>query len=163
MQRLFRLKEYKKGCDLYNEMMEKGVEPETVAIMAMVAGHVGQNHISEAWKVFNSIEERGIRPTWKAYLVFIKELGKVGRTDEIFRVLFEMKEAKIGIRDEIFCLVVSCMERSRETDNVEKVKQMRKRLKLYISLTSHSLSNAFNKQDMEEVHRILSSSKDWTN
>ncbi|KAG4177563.1 hypothetical protein ERO13_A11G315300v2 [Gossypium hirsutum] len=192
MQRLFRLKEYKKGCDLYNEMMEKGVELDTVAIMAMVAGHVGQNHISEAWKVFNSMEERGIRPTWKAYLIFIKELGKVGRTDEIFRVLCEMKEAKIGIRDEIFRLVVSCMERSRETDNVEKVKQMR-RISELCSLTEevsdsgfkgqellldlgdkhleyertdcqqvHSLSNAFNKQDMEEVHRILSSSKDWT-
>ncbi|PPD99211.1 hypothetical protein GOBAR_DD03738 [Gossypium barbadense] len=173
MQRLFRLKEYKKGCDLYNEMMEKGVEPETVAIMAMVAGHVGHNRISEAWKVFNSMEERGIRPTWKAYLVFIKELGKVGRTDEIFRVLFEIKEAKIGIRDGIFCLAVSCMKRSRETDNVEKVKQMQ-RISELRSLTEevsdsgfkgqdqvHSLSNAFNKQDMEEVHRILSSSKDW--
>ncbi|GMI65757.1 hypothetical protein like AT5G06400 [Hibiscus trionum] len=191
MQRLFRLKEYKKGCDLYNEMLEKGVEPDTVAIMAMVAGHIGQNRIAEAWKVFNSMEDRGIRPTWKAYSVFIKELGKVARTDEIFHVLSKMKEVKIVIRDEIFRWVISCMERNGEMDNVEKVKQMQRIIKLHSQTDEvsnngfkgqdllpdlgnkhlepkrtdcrqvQSLSKAFNEQDLEEVYRILSSSKDW--
>ncbi|GMI79672.1 hypothetical protein like AT5G06400 [Hibiscus trionum] len=191
MQRLFRSKEYKKGCDLYNEMLEKGVEPDTVAIMAMVAGHVGQNCIPEAWKVFNSMEDRGIRPTWKAYSVFIKELGKVARTDEIFRVLCKMQEEKVVIRDEIFRWIISSMERNRETDIVEKLKQMQRISKLHSQTDAvsnngfkgrdllpdsgdkhlepkssdcnqvQSLSKAFNEQDLEEVYRILSSSKDW--
>ena len=44
---------------LSDEMLEKGVEPDSVAITTMVAGHVRQNHIFEAWKVFNSMQERG--------------------------------------------------------------------------------------------------------
>ena len=32
MQHLFRLGEYEKGCVLYDEMLERGVEPDTVAI-----------------------------------------------------------------------------------------------------------------------------------
>ncbi|KAE8733978.1 hypothetical protein F3Y22_tig00000913pilonHSYRG00031 [Hibiscus syriacus] len=192
MQCLFRSKEYKKGCDLYNEMLEKGVEPDIVAIMAMVAGHVGQNCISEAWKVFNSMEGRGIRPTWKAYSVFIKELGKVAKTDEIFRVLCKMQEEKVVIRDdEIFRWIISSMERNGETDIVEKLKQMQRISKIHsqtdeLSDTGfkrqdllpdsgdkhlepkstdcnqvQSLSKAFNEQDLEEVYRIMSSSKDW--
>ncbi|XVE75841.1 hypothetical protein DITRI_Ditri12bG0123800 [Diplodiscus trichospermus] len=191
MQRLFRLNEYQKGCDLYNEMLEEGVEPDSVAIMAMVAGHVCQNNISEAWKVFNSMEDRGIRHSWKTYSVFIKELCKVARTDEIFRVLSKMQEAKIVIRDEIFHWVISCMERKGEMDNAEKVRLMQRMSKLH-SRTSEvssnngkrlepivefdrnypepertdchlvqSLSRAYNEQDLEEVHRIVSFSKDW--
>ncbi|KAE8664195.1 putative pentatricopeptide repeat-containing protein [Hibiscus syriacus] len=194
MQCLFRSKEYKKGCDLYNEMLEKGVEPDTVAIMAMVVGHVGQNRISEAWKVFNSMEDRGIRPTWKAYSVFIKELGKGAKTDEIFRVLCKMQEEKVVIRDDdIFRWIISNMERNRETDIVEKLKQMQRISKIHAQADEvsnngfkgqdilldlgdkclepnridcnqvQSLSKAFNEQDLEEVYRILSSSKDWFN
>ncbi|XVE96248.1 hypothetical protein REPUB_Repub02eG0205100 [Reevesia pubescens] len=193
MQRLFRLNEYQKGCDLYNEMLEKGVEPDSVAIMAMVAGHVCQNHLSEAWKVFNSMEDRGIRPTWKMYSIFIKELIRVARTDEIFRVLSKMLEAKIVIQDdEIFHWVIACMERKGEMDNVEKVKQMQRMCKLHSQAVDVSNSNgykgrgllveldssyldpqrrdcdlvqprskAYSELDLEEVYRILSSSKDW--
>ncbi|KAE8664193.1 putative glycosyltransferase [Hibiscus syriacus] len=145
MQCLFRSKEYKKGCDLYNEMLEKGVEPDTVAIMAMVVGHVGQNRISEAWKVFNSMEDRGIRPTWKAYSVFIKELGKVAKTDEIFRVLCKMQEEIVVIRDDdIFRWIISSMERNRETDIVEKLKQMQRISKIH-SQADEVSNNGFNK------------------
>ncbi|XP_021289789.1 putative pentatricopeptide repeat-containing protein At5g06400, mitochondrial [Herrania umbratica] len=193
MQHLFRLNKYQKGCDLYNEMLEKGVEPDSVAIMAMVAGHVHQKHISEAWEMFKSMEDRGIRPTWTAYSIFIKELCKIARTDEIFRVLSKMQEAKIVIRDEIFHWVISCMERKGEMDNVEKVKQMRRKCKpqsqkgevfsnnalkgqkplkeLEHNLSEperttdyhlvQTLSKAYNVQDLEEVCRILSSSKEW--
>ncbi|XP_039059071.1 putative pentatricopeptide repeat-containing protein At5g06400, mitochondrial [Hibiscus syriacus] len=192
MQCLFRSKEYKKGCDLYNEMLEKGVEPDTVAIMAMVAGHVGQNRISEAWKVFNSMEDRGITPTWKAYSVFIKELGKVAKKDEIFQVLCKMQEEKVVIRDdEIYRWIISSMERNGETDIVEKLKKLQRISKIHSQADEvsnngfkgqdllpdsgdkhlepkrtdcnqvQSLSKAFNKQDPEEVYRIISSSKDW--
>ena len=111
MQHLFRLGEYEKGCVLYDEMLERGVEPDTVAITAMVAGHISQNLISEAWKVFKSMEDWGIRPTWKSYSVFIKELGKISRTDEIFKVLNEMQASKMDIRDEIFDWAISYLEK----------------------------------------------------
>ena len=55
MQHLFRLNENQKCCKLYDEMLERGVEPDSVAITTMVASHVRQNHIFEAWKVFNSM------------------------------------------------------------------------------------------------------------
>ena len=55
MQHLFRLNENQKCCKLYDEILERGVEPDSVAITTMVAGHVRQNHIFEAWKVFNSM------------------------------------------------------------------------------------------------------------
>ncbi|PPR97858.1 hypothetical protein GOBAR_AA22796 [Gossypium barbadense] len=65
-----------------------------------------------------------------------------------------MEGGKIGIRDEIFVLAVSCMERSRETDNVEKVKQMRKSVEIiyFTNQSSFSLiSNAFNKQEHDNI------------
>ena len=34
---------------------------------------VGQNTIFEAWKVFNSMHEKGIRATCKSYSMFIKD------------------------------------------------------------------------------------------
>ncbi|XP_022766926.1 putative pentatricopeptide repeat-containing protein At5g06400, mitochondrial [Durio zibethinus] len=148
IQRLFKLNEYQKGCDLYNEMLEKGVEPDSVALMAMVAGHVSQNHISEAWKVFNSMEDRGIRPTWRTYSIFIKELCKVAKTDETFRALSKMQEAKIGIRDEIFHWVISCMERKGDMGNVEKVKQMQRMCNLHSEASEVSNNNGFKGQEL---------------
>uniref|UniRef100_A0A2N9FZR3 Pentacotripeptide-repeat region of PRORP domain-containing protein n=1 Tax=Fagus sylvatica TaxID=28930 RepID=A0A2N9FZR3_FAGSY len=121
----------KKGCVLYDEMLERGVEPDTVAITAMVAGHISQNRISEAWKVFKSMEDWGIRPTWKSYSVFIKELGKISRTDEIFKVLNEMQASKMDIRDEIFDWAISYLEKKGDVDSIEKIKQMQRICNLY--------------------------------
>uniref|UniRef100_A0A2N9H617 Pentacotripeptide-repeat region of PRORP domain-containing protein n=1 Tax=Fagus sylvatica TaxID=28930 RepID=A0A2N9H617_FAGSY len=131
MQHLFRLGEYEKGCVLYDEMLERGVEPDTVAITAMVAGHISQNRIFEAWKVFKSMEDWGIRPTWKSYSVFIKELGKISRTDEIFKVLNEMQASKMDIRDEIFDWAISYLEKKGDVDSIEKIKQMQRICNLY--------------------------------
>lgn len=131
MQRLFRLGEYEKGCMLYDEMLEKGVEPDTVAITAMVAGHISQNRISEAWEVFKSMEDMGIRPTWKSYSVFIKELCKISKTDEIFNVLDEMRASKIHVQDVIFDWVISYMEKKGDVGSIEKIKQMQRIYELY--------------------------------
>lgn len=76
MLHLFRLDRYEEACMLYDEMLGKGIKPDVVAITAMVAGHVSQNHISDAWKMFKSMECQGIKPTWKSYATFIKELCK---------------------------------------------------------------------------------------
>ena len=120
MQHLFRLNENQKGCKLYDEMLERGVEPDSVAITTMVVGHVCQNHIFEAWKVFNSMQERGIRATWKSYSMFIKELYKISRTDEVIKVLNEIQASKITIRDEVFNWVISYLEKKKRNRDGKK-------------------------------------------
>ncbi|KAK9289825.1 hypothetical protein L1049_007985 [Liquidambar formosana] len=131
MQHLFRLNEYHKGCELYDDMLERGVKLDSVAITAMVAGHVGQNRICEAWKVLKSMEEKGIRATQKSYFIFIKELCKVSRTDEIFKVLNEMRASKMIIGDDLFRWVISYLENNGLIEKVEKMKQMQRTCKLY--------------------------------
>ena len=124
MQHLFILSEYQKDCKLYDEMLEWGVEPHKLAITAMVTGYVRQNNIFEAWKVFNSMQEKGIRATWKSYSVFIKELCKISKTDEVTKVLNEMQASKIIIGNEVFNWVISYLEKKWETKMVKKVMQM---------------------------------------
>ncbi|XP_059668626.1 putative pentatricopeptide repeat-containing protein At5g06400, mitochondrial [Cornus florida] len=192
MQHLFRLNEYQKACKLYDEMLEKGVKLDSVAITAMVAGHICQNCIPEAWEVFNSMEEKGIKVTRKSYSIFIKELCKISRTDEIFKVLDKMLASKITIGENIFHLIKSYFEKKGEMEMIDKVKQMRRACKhnpqegevfrkdvsiggeLNTELSSNRieprrvdfqvvepLSKPYRKQDLEEICRILSSSRGW--
>ena len=77
----------------------------------MVTGYVRQNNIFEAWKVFNSMQEKGIRATWKSYSVFIKELCKISKTDEVTKVLNEMQASKIIIGNEVFNWAISYLEK----------------------------------------------------
>ncbi|GAB4835289.1 hypothetical protein Ancab_000198 [Ancistrocladus abbreviatus] len=185
----FNLNEYQEGCALFNEMLEKGVELDSVAFMAMVAGHVRQNCISLAWKVFQSMEDMGISANQKSYLIFIKELCKISRTDEIFKVLNKMRDSKVTIRDEIFHVVISYLERRGEIVKAEEVKKMQRccrlnplegesscvdvsRKELLITGFDHiepkleclllePLPKAFNDEDLHKICFILSSSKDW--
>ncbi|OIW20131.1 hypothetical protein TanjilG_01904 [Lupinus angustifolius] len=124
IQRLFRLLRYEEACTLYDEMLREGIKPDSVAITAMVAGHVSQNRVSEAWEFFKSMEQQGIKPTWKSYAVFIKELCKASRTQDIVKVLYDMQASKILIRDEVFHWVITYLENKGELDVKEKVQQM---------------------------------------
>ncbi|KAL5810265.1 hypothetical protein ACOSQ4_026833 [Xanthoceras sorbifolium] len=142
MQHLFKLNEFQKGCELYDEMLERGIQPDSVAITAVAAGHVRQNHISKAWKVFKSMEDKGTRPTWKSYSIFIKELCRASRTDEIFKVLNEMQASRIVIGDKIFHWVITCMEKKGEMVNVENIKQMQRTCKPYSQEGEVSSNNA---------------------
>ncbi|EXC12963.1 hypothetical protein L484_016893 [Morus notabilis] len=190
MQHLFRLKQYEKGCELYNEMLERGVERDSVAITAMVAGHVRANRVSEAWKVFRSMEDKGVWPTWKAYSIFVKELCRISNTDEILKVLNEMRASEILIGDEVIHWVISHLEKKGEIENVEKVKQIQRSCKVsaqgdlsspdesleqennmdLISMSESGmmdccllepLPKAYNERDLQEICRILSLSRDW--
>ncbi|XP_022151461.1 putative pentatricopeptide repeat-containing protein At5g06400, mitochondrial [Momordica charantia] len=122
MQHLFRLAEYEKGFELYKEMLEKRIELDAVAIMTVVVGNVRQNLISEAWKVFRTMEDK---PTWKSFSVFIRELFKVSRTDEIVKVLNEMQASNIAVPERLFHSVVSYMEKRGDIVSLEKVKRLR--------------------------------------
>ncbi|XP_061360840.1 putative pentatricopeptide repeat-containing protein At5g06400, mitochondrial [Gastrolobium bilobum] len=130
IQHLFKLSRYEEACVLYDEMLGKGIKPDIVAITAMVAGNVSHNRVSEAWKIFKSMQCHGIKPTWKTYAVFIKELCKASRTDDIVKVLDEMQASKIVLRDEVFHWVMSYMENEGELAVKEKVQQMHTSSKL---------------------------------
>ncbi|KAK7268127.1 hypothetical protein RIF29_20814 [Crotalaria pallida] len=130
IQRLFRLNRCEEACLLYDEMLGKGIKLDSVAITAMVAGQVSQNRIPEAWKIFKSMESQSIKPTWKSYTVFIKELCKASSTDDIVKVLHEMQASKIVIGDEVFHWVITYLENKGELDVKEEVLQMYTAFKL---------------------------------
>ncbi|CAA7026790.1 unnamed protein product [Microthlaspi erraticum] len=189
MQQLFKMKEFEKGCNLFREMIENGVEPDSVAITAVVAGYLGQNRVAEAWKVFRSMEEKGIKATWKSYSIFLKELCRSAKYDEILKLLNQMLASKIAIRDDVFSWVISSMERNGEKEKIEHIKEIQKKCKSYRQelntsckteskqeeelvddynrpqVVQHSAlplaSSAVDKHDVQEICRILSSSRDW--
>ncbi|XP_065854990.1 putative pentatricopeptide repeat-containing protein At5g06400, mitochondrial [Euphorbia lathyris] len=179
MQNLFDSYQYQKGFQLYNEMLERGIKADSVVIMAVVAAHVRQNHILEAWEAFNSMEYKGIKPTWKSYSIFIKELCKLSRTDELLKVLHKMQASMISIDSKIFKWVIACMEKNGEMENVKKVKQMQRFCSLHPGSGQQELQveleqnhdrleeeriehKGYNEQDCREICRILSSSEDWS-
>ncbi|KAL9319325.1 hypothetical protein ACSQ67_015842 [Phaseolus vulgaris] len=192
IQHLFRLSRYEEACMMYDEMLGKGIKPDIVAITAMVAGHVSQNRISEAWKMFNCMECQDIKPTWKSYAVFIKELCKASRTEDIVKVLHEMQASNIKIQDTLFRWVITYMEEKGELTMIEKIQQMRKastpdsekfkesnkqvsleikveedvkvdQSKSEIDYSSiHRNLKTCTEQNFHEICRILSSSPDWS-
>ncbi|KAK7310348.1 hypothetical protein RJT34_07809 [Clitoria ternatea] len=191
IQHLFRLSRSEEACMLYDEMLGNGVKPDIVAVTAMVAGHVSQNQISEAWNFFKSMECQGIKPTWKSYAVFIKELCKASRTHDIVKVLQEMQVSKVKIRDEVFHWAINYMESKGEHTVKEKIQQMRKastpdpqrfqeshvevslRIKVEKDMEVdqsksetdcsiiHPHLKTYREQDVHEICRVLSSSMDW--
>ncbi|CAH2073860.1 unnamed protein product [Thlaspi arvense] len=186
MQHLFKIKEFQKGCNIFREMIENGIEPDGVAITAVVAGHLGQNQLAEAWKVFSSMEEKGIRPTWKSYSIFVKELCKSAKYDEIIKLLSQMHASKIAIRDDMFSWVISCMEKNGEMEKVEHIKEIQKKCKSYRLELNESCKpelrreeelvdrpqavqqsalppapSVVDKMAVQEICRVLSSSRDW--
>ncbi|XP_022843711.1 putative pentatricopeptide repeat-containing protein At5g06400, mitochondrial [Olea europaea var. sylvestris] len=124
MQHLFQKNEFEKALELYEEMIETGIELDGVALTAVAAGYVRQNCISDAWKVFKSMEEKGIKATPKSYAVYIKELCKVSATDEIIKALNEMQASEIIIGDNIFTQLLSHMDKKGELGKLEEIKRM---------------------------------------
>ncbi|XP_028801369.1 putative pentatricopeptide repeat-containing protein At5g06400, mitochondrial [Neltuma alba] len=154
MQRLFRLNRYEEACKLYDEMLGRGMKLDIVAITAMVAGHVSNNCISEAWKLFKSMEYQGFKPTWKSYSVFIKELCKASKTDDIVKLLNEMMASKVVIGDEIFNWVMTYLEKKGELGVKEKVQQMYRASKLDPQTCDESgeQSSVKTKLSMDVIH-----------
>ncbi|KAJ4972179.1 hypothetical protein NE237_005278 [Protea cynaroides] len=150
MQHLFQSNEYQRACELYDDMLENGVEPDAVAIMGVVAGHVRHGHVSQAWEVFRNMKEKGFKITQKSYSVFIKELCRVSRADEAFKLLDEMWDFKINMGDGIFHLVITGLEKEGELEKVKKVKQMQIASRLQegelaaLTLNNHSHSGGSN-------------------
>ncbi|KAK9170244.1 hypothetical protein Syun_002384 [Stephania yunnanensis] len=160
MQHLFRLNEYERACKLYEEMLESGVEPDSVAVTAVVAGHVQHNRISEAWKAFEGMKNKGVIVVQKPYYVFIKELCKVSRPDEGLKILYDMRNSKIMIKDEIFRLVISSFEKKRDVESVKKAKHLwessrhyayRRNLADHHMLPSRMIERADNDFELDEL------------
>ncbi|GFY97995.1 pentatricopeptide repeat (PPR) superfamily protein [Actinidia rufa] len=130
MQHLFRLNEFQRASEIYHEKLEKGIELHSVAATAIVAGHIRQNRVSEAWEVLKSMEEKVIRATRKSYVVFIKELCKVLQADEIVMILNKMKASNIIVGDDMFHWVRSYLEKKGDMENLVEVKQIQRVSKL---------------------------------
>ncbi|KAL9248329.1 hypothetical protein vseg_021664 [Gypsophila vaccaria] len=125
MQQHFHSNEYEKGCALYKELLETGVKVDIVAYTAMIAGHVRHGHISDAWKVLQSMEEDGISPTQKCFLIFIKELCKSSsEANEIIKVLNYMADSKVNIGKEISDCVTSYFERKKDSASLKQIKDI---------------------------------------
>ncbi|CAH8312804.1 unnamed protein product [Eruca vesicaria subsp. sativa] len=181
IQHLFKEKEFQKGYDLFKEMADDGIEPDSVAITAVVAGYLGQNRVDEAWKVFSSMKEKGVKPTWKSYSIFVKELCKLAKYDEILKLLNQMHASKIAIRDDMLSWVISCMEKHGEKEKIEQIKALQKKCTFHTEelgqeeelvddcnhpqVVQHSAlppaSSSVDILDVQEISRILSSSRDW--
>ncbi|KAL3617722.1 hypothetical protein CASFOL_038043 [Castilleja foliolosa] len=184
MQHLFWKNEFEKGFELYNEMLQKGVQLDSVAITAVAAGYVRQNRASEAWEVFKSMDDTGIKPTSKSYTILINELCKVSKTDQIVKALTEMQVRKVNIRDDVFKQVICYMEKQGEIDKLNAVMRIPRGLTFHPRVRDREKQNAgqcnqpellrnsepkqiiaqerlYENCDIKEVCQILSSSTDW--
>lgn len=183
MQRLIWNNDFEKALELYKEMMAIGVQLDSLAITAIAVGFIHQNRFSEAWRTFMSMEELGLKATQKSYTILVKEFLKVSGTDEILKVLNEMKASKMEIRD-VLRWVVSYMERKGEIDKVEKIKQMQKTSNHFLKEEDpkpnpqlscnqieqgyldnnhvESKPRCYTDEDLHRLLQVLSSSMDWS-
>ncbi|CAH1438023.1 unnamed protein product [Lactuca virosa] len=168
MQHLFRISEFEKAFDLYNMMLETGIELDSVAITAVVSGYVQQNRISEAWEVIKSMEKKGMKLTSKCYTVFIKELCKISRSDEALNVFNHMKALKLHIEDNMFNWITSHSGQKGELEKIHQVKQIQrassKKDETTLDLSSIQIEpppKSFTDHDLDRVCKIVSSSMSW--
>lgn len=191
MQYFFWKNEFQKGLELYNEMLETGLQLDNVAITAAAAGYIRQNCISEAWEVLKSMDEKGIKPTSKTYTILIKELCKVSKTDEVIKMLNEMTVHKVNIQHDIFRYVLSYLKKQGEMGKLNVVMQIQKGFTSYprgkeeltadecsepkfigkklnpivqerlLNSSSESMTRFGGNPDMQKVRQVLSASADW--
>lgn len=191
IQHLFRLNEFKKACEVYEEMIENGIKPDVVVVTAMVAGHVQHNRTFEAWELFEGMKQKGMKPTWKAYSVFIKELCKASKPDDVLKLLSELVASNLNAADDIFGFAASSLTRMGEIEKARIVKEMSRSLKLdekmqpirpcqhlddqpirqvrevsnctsnQEDLKPRQTSKEYSETDLKELCRIVSSSTDW--
>jgi pentatricopeptide repeat protein len=124
MQHLFKFDQYEAACELYEEMQEIGVQPDTVTITALIAGHIHSGNISEAWNLLRKINQSGQRPTIKAYTVFIQELCKVSRPLESLELLKEMLECDFRPSGETFYRIISALRHNNYLEEASNVERM---------------------------------------
>lgn len=124
MQYLFWKNEFHKGLELYNEMLQLGMQLDSVAITAVAAGYIQQNRISEACEVFKSMDEMGTKPSSKSYTIFIKELCKICKADEIATVLNELEVFQQCNLDDILRKVRPYLEKKGEIEKLSAIRQM---------------------------------------
>lgn len=170
IQHLSRAGEHGMACELYDEMVANGAEPDMVAVVAMLAGHVQNGRVAEAWSLFEGMKkkETGMKPTRKAYSVFIRELCKSGEPEEALRALAEMLRSDLAPPGEdIFRLVCNSLREKGLPEKASMVEQMR----LGLSSANEDAAEVSNQSqggrrwsddELKEVERILASpSDDW--
>ncbi|KAJ4821580.1 Pentatricopeptide repeat (PPR) superfamily protein [Rhynchospora pubera] len=125
MQHLFRGNRHQDAFKLFDEMLEQGIQPDTVVITALVAGYISLGKISEAWGVLKGTREKGLKLSLKSYTVLIKELCRVSFPQEALKVLEEMMGLGINPSDSIINLVIGCLTKIGNSELVEKAESLR--------------------------------------
>uniref|UniRef100_A0ACD5ZSR1 Uncharacterized protein n=1 Tax=Avena sativa TaxID=4498 RepID=A0ACD5ZSR1_AVESA len=124
MQHLFTFDQYETACELYEEMLEIGVQPDIVTITALIAGHIQSGNISEAWNLLRKNNQNSQRPTIKMYTVFIQELCKASRPLESLELLKEMLECDFRPSGETFCRIISALRHNNYLEEASNVQRM---------------------------------------
>ncbi|CAA6658451.1 unnamed protein product [Spirodela intermedia] len=174
IQHLSRAGEHGMACELYDEMVANGAEPDMVAVVAMAAGHVQNGRVGEAWSLFEGMKkkEKGTKPTRKAYSVFIRELCKSGEPEEALRALAEMLRSDLAPPGgDIFHLLCNSLREKGLPEKASMVEQMRLGLSSTIEDAAEDLDPSQNQSqggrrwsddELKEVERILASPcSDW--
>jgi pentatricopeptide repeat protein len=182
MQHLFRGNKHQDAFKLFDEMLEHGIQPDTVAIMALVAGYINLGKISEAWDALKGMREKGLRLSWKAYNVFIKAICRGSFPQEALKVLEEMVDLGINPSEGDFNLVIGCLNKTGNLELVTKAENLRRMFKIgsegseqvNISLKSNSAQvnivlssdtmvekRSFDDEDVKRLCNILYSTREW--
>lgn len=184
MQHLFRSNKHQDAFKLFDEMLEHGIQPDMVAITALVAGHISLGKISEAWGVLKGMREKGLRLSWKAYNVFMKELCRASFPQEALKVLEEMVSLGIVPSDGDFNLVIGCLSKIGNLELVEKAENLRRMFyigsvgaeqgnNILLNNNSAQLGKIFstdtmderkgiNDEDVKRICNILCSTREWS-
>ncbi|KAF3334773.1 putative pentatricopeptide repeat-containing protein [Carex littledalei] len=184
MQHLFRGNKHQDAFKLFEEMLERGIQPDTVAITALIAGFISLGKISEAWGVSKKMREKSLRLSWKAYSVFIKELCRASFPQEALKVLEEMVSLCINPSDGDFNLVIGCLSKVGNLELVNKAENLRRLFDLCnigvvkqgnISLNNNSAQlgmvlscdpmdekRGINNEDVKRVCDILYATREWS-
>lgn len=116
------------------------------------------------------MESQGIRPTWKSYSVFIKELCKASRTDDIVKDCnqrcihkgeFALKEKVQQMHTASKLVLENFQESSMRNEAEEDTVVGQSKSEKVDCLVLHPILKTYSEQDVRDVCRILSSSLDW--
>ncbi|XP_071707304.1 putative pentatricopeptide repeat-containing protein At5g06400, mitochondrial [Rutidosis leptorrhynchoides] len=171
MQHLFKIDEYEKAFAIYRRMLNMGLELDSVAITAVVAGFVQQKHVSEAWDVIKNMEEKGIKLTRKCYVVFFNELCKISRSDEAINVLDHMKGLNFSVQENMYNRVISHSGKYVEFEKIQTLKRVEttsldsslilNEPKGVDCITMSEPEKSFTEHDLQKVCKIVYSFMSW--
>ncbi|KAF9615943.1 hypothetical protein IFM89_027192 [Coptis chinensis] len=85
----------KDAIQLFDEMVEKGVSPDTMVYTVVISGLWHVNRTDEAKSLLDSMKLNGVCPNIVTYNAWIDGLSKVGKVDESLSLIGLLKEGMV--------------------------------------------------------------------